>query len=150
MKYKPYSKELDTIAYFASIISFICLLVYVYAVYRYDFKLNSIIPPCSFHSATGFFCPGCGGTRAFMYMLSCNFIKSLLYHPIVLYVTVPGTLFFVSQSIYRIRRLFTRNTCESSPEKYCYHVMSIHPLYIYTGCALLVLHWIIKNVMLFI
>lgn len=148
MKYNPYSKELDTLAYIVAIIAFIGLFVYIYISHCYGITMTDIIPPCHFHAVTGFYCPGCGGTRSVMHMLSGNFVKSLYYHPIVLYVTIPGIVFFISQSIYRIRRFFTRNSCKSSPEKYCYHVISIHPVYIYIGCALIILQWIIKNAIL--
>ena len=39
---------------------------------------------CLFHLVTGFYCPGCGGTRAVKAMLTGHFLKSLCYHPAVL------------------------------------------------------------------
>ena len=61
--------------------------------------------PCFFHAITGYYCPGCGGTRSFEYMISGDFFKSLYYHPIVLYITIPGIFFMLSQTIHRIRRI---------------------------------------------
>ncbi len=41
--------------------------------------------PCVFHSVTGFYCPGCGGTRAVAVLLEGNVFASVCYHPIVAY-----------------------------------------------------------------
>ncbi len=50
--------------------------------------------PCVFHEMTGFYCPGCGGTRAFRAMLSGDFRKSLWYHPFILYGSVVGGVYY--------------------------------------------------------
>lgn len=42
--------------------------------------------PCLFRSLTGLYCPGCGGTRAFWYLLHGQIGKSLYYHPLVPYM----------------------------------------------------------------
>ena len=42
-------------------------------------------PPCLFHLATGYYCPGCGGTRAITALLHGQILNSVLYHPVVLY-----------------------------------------------------------------
>ena len=42
--------------------------------------------PCIFHLVTGYYCPGCGGTRSVIALLHGHFIRSFIYHPIVLYV----------------------------------------------------------------
>ena len=52
-----------------------------------DFIL-SLMPPCILHHFTGLYCPGCGGTRAFVALINGHFLKSLYYHPVVLYVAV--------------------------------------------------------------
>lgn len=41
--------------------------------------------PCLFHLATGYYCPGCGGTRAIAALLHGQLFRSFLYHPVVLY-----------------------------------------------------------------
>ena len=41
--------------------------------------------PCLFHLATGYYCPGCGGTRAITALLHGQLFRSFLYHPVVLY-----------------------------------------------------------------
>lgn len=42
-------------------------------------------PPCLFHLTTGYYCPGCGGTRAITALLRGRLLSSFLYHPVVLY-----------------------------------------------------------------
>ncbi len=49
------------------------------------------LPGCLFHALTGFYCPGCGGTRAVRYLLSGQLLKSLYCHPAVL----PGALLYL-------------------------------------------------------
>lgn len=39
------------------------------------------IPPCLFHRLTGFFCPGCGMTRAIHAALHGRFVEALRYNP---------------------------------------------------------------------
>ena len=41
--------------------------------------------PCLFHLVTGLYCPGCGGTRAALFLLQGQWRESLFYNPIVLY-----------------------------------------------------------------
>lgn len=42
--------------------------------------------PCIFHLLTGWYCPGCGGTRAVKYLLQGKLLLSFQYHPLVLYM----------------------------------------------------------------
>lgn len=42
--------------------------------------------PCLFHLLTGFYCPGCGGTRAVQLLLRGEIGKSFQYHPFVPYL----------------------------------------------------------------
>lgn len=47
--------------------------------------------PCLFHMLTGWYCPGCGGTRALFFLLTGHPLLSFLFHPLVLY-TVCGLI----------------------------------------------------------
>ncbi len=40
---------------------------------------------CIFHLLTGYYCPGCGGTRAVRFLITGHPILSFIYHPLVLY-----------------------------------------------------------------
>lgn len=48
--------------------------------------------PCLFRFFTGLYCPGCGGTRAVKALLSGEIVKSLYFHPLVLYVAAAGAV----------------------------------------------------------
>lgn len=61
--------------------------------------LERFYMPCIFHSFTGWYCPGCGGTRAVMSLLKGAPILSFLYHPFVLYTVVIYVWFMISHTI---------------------------------------------------
>lgn len=42
---------------------------------------------CAFKIVTGFDCPGCGGTRAFWYLLHANLPESARHHAVALFAT---------------------------------------------------------------
>lgn len=60
------------------------------------------IPPCLFHTLTGYDCPGCGGTRAVAALLQGRFLQSFFYHPIVPYTAAIVGWFFFSQTVERL------------------------------------------------
>jgi len=45
-----------------------------------------MIPSCPFHAGTGFYCPGCGSTRATHFFITGHPLTSLRYNPLVLLV----------------------------------------------------------------
>ena len=53
--------------------------------------------PCLFHTFTGLYCPGCGGTRAVSALLHGHVLQSFYYHPLVPYAAfaVPAFLLYV-------------------------------------------------------
>lgn len=55
--------------------------------------------PCLFRTLTGYYCPGCGGTRACIAFLHGHFLRSLFYHPVVPYTAVVYLIFMISHSI---------------------------------------------------
>lgn len=60
--------------------------------------------PCMFYTVLGIYCPGCGGTRATLYLLKGDLIKSFLYHPIVVYGAGIYLWFMISHTIQRLSR----------------------------------------------
>ncbi len=69
-----------------------------------DFSLVRHIPPCALHSMTGYYCPGCGGTRAVLSLIKGNLLTSIFYHPFVIYAFAIGGWFMISQTIERISK----------------------------------------------
>lgn len=59
------------------------------------------LPPCWFHFISGYYCPGCGGTRAVRVLLHGHVLKALWFHPLVPYAAAVYLLFMITQSIER-------------------------------------------------
>lgn len=60
--------------------------------------------PCILHSFTGYYCPGCGGTRAVYALLHMQLIKAFCYHPLVPYGAAVYLWFMISQTVERLSR----------------------------------------------
>lgn len=43
---------------------------------------------CGLHRITGYYCPGCGGQRAFVLLLQGHPLLSLIYNPAVIYILI--------------------------------------------------------------
>lgn len=54
---------------------------------------------CAIYEITGWYCPGCGGTRAINYLLHGNIIKSFIYHPIVVSSIIMYLIYMISHTI---------------------------------------------------
>ncbi|MCM1309245.1 MAG: DUF2752 domain-containing protein [Butyrivibrio sp.] len=101
-------------------------------------KHAGLIPGfCVFRALTGIYCPGCGGTRAFRLLFRGNIAKSFVYHPLVVYGTLLGAVFYISQTL----RLISRGKIRGL------HITAAYPI---AGGALLLLNWIVKNMLLLI
>lgn len=66
--------------------------VYVAAI---DPSGRSIVPPCPFHALTGWWCPGCGMTRATHHLLHGDLIGALRYNALLPFVLTLITLAWV-------------------------------------------------------
>lgn len=66
------------------------------------FDLFGLVRPCVLHAVTGYYCPGCGGTRAVRALLAGHPGASFAFHPIVLCGAALGVWFMVSQTIERV------------------------------------------------
>lgn len=99
----------------------------------FDIKLASLMPPCLFHHFTGLYCFGCGGTRAVFALVRGDILKSLFYHPIVVYTAVVGGWFMISQTIERV----SRGKIQIA--------MHFRLIYLWIGVGLAVLNFLWKN-----
>ena len=95
------SKEETALFYIGWALVFVSgILVLMYQIMPLPFKM--IMPPCIFHSVTGLYCPGCGGTRAVLALMQGRLLCALIYHPFVPYSFLIGGWFMVSQTIQRL------------------------------------------------
>lgn len=61
---------------------------------------NSILPKCIFLKFTGFYCPGCGATRATYYLSHGNILKAFSYNQLyVLFLPFMGYLYILNLGI---------------------------------------------------
>lgn len=109
------------------------LLVYILLQQLAGGTLTRWLPPCIFHEVTGFYCPGCGGTRAFHALLRGQLGQSLLFHPVVLYGGCLYLWFMIS------------NTLEYASGGRWQISMPYRRWYLPVGLGLLAFHFISKN-----
>lgn len=57
--------------------------------------------PCFIYSLTGWYCPGCGGTRAVKALLCGRLFDSIYYHPAVPYLAI-WTIIFCAGKVFTI------------------------------------------------
>lgn len=93
------------------------------------------IPPCLFHLITGYYCPGCGGTRAVRALLHGHILQSLHYHPIVPYGAAVYLYFMVTQTIERISRRRIQIG------------MRYHDCFLWTAVVIILMNFLIKNML---
>lgn len=91
------------------------------------------MPPCVFHRLTGYYCPGCGGTRSLKALLSGNLLVCAVDFPMIFYAAVVFAWFMISQTIERISR----------------HRIAIGMKYrhawIYASLVIVIIHFVVKN-----
>lgn len=105
------------------------------------FKITGADPgrfllPCLFHEITGLYCPGCGGTRAFVKLMQGDIHASLHYHPIVLYGSVLYVWYMITNTIQYLSRGKIRIA------------MKYRSFYVWVGVGILALDTIWKNLCL--
>ncbi len=72
------------------------------AVFLYPMLRRVRLPPCWFHLISGYYCPGCGGTRAVRALLHGRLLQSAWYHPFVPYAAFLYLYFMITQSVQRL------------------------------------------------
>lgn len=130
------SDEEEALLYKVAVISFPFIIFGVYAI------INWIIPntrqsECAFWYFWGIYCPGCGGTRAVIALFEGKILKSLWYHPLVVYSATIYLMYIISHSLNRIG---------------VYRIKGIRFRigFLYGAVAILVLNCIVKNMLKFI
>lgn len=127
----------DLSFYIAGWLLIILFVLFMAAVYFMPWDLLEYLPPCSIHLVTGYYCPGCGGTRAVLALLHGNILTSFFYHPFVPYAAVFGGWFMISQTIERLSK---------GKVKIAMHYRNI---YLWIALFLIVGHTTVKNLIYF-
>lgn len=115
----------------------VCLLFaapLIIITYRYlRARLPFLAMPCLLRTFTGYYCPGCGGTRAVYALLHLQLWRSFCYHPLVPYGAAVYLWFMISHTI----------------EKLSHHRLRIgmkwNPAWLWTALVILGLNVLIKD-----
>ena len=141
--------ELDVYFYFTGWICIGAMLSISGMVYILGEKILDLIPNCFFHAVTGYYCPGCGGTRAFLSMLEGKFITSFVYHPLVMYAVCIYVIFMVSHTIERLERCYYRRKAVVK-EKPFITGLKFRSWYLYGAVAIIFINVTLKNILIHI
>jgi len=90
---------------------------------------------CQMLRVFGIYCPGCGGTRAIRYLMRGEIIKSIYYHPVVIY----GVVMYLSFMFSRMAEYISKGKIKG---------MKWRNIYIYIALFIIVINFIVKNIAL--
>ena len=91
--------------------------------------------PCIFWELTGYYCPGCGGTRACAALFRGEIVRSFLGHPVVVYTAVVFAWYMISHTI----EYLTRGRLAVG--------MRYRDLYLYLAAAIILIQWVVRNLL---
>lgn len=91
---------------------------------------------CVVYKLFGVYCPGCGGTRAVIALLHGELLKSLWYHPFVMYTMVMYVLFMLSHTLEKLHVPLIKG-------------MLFEPWIMYGMLVMIGLNFVMKNVFKF-
>ncbi len=134
---REYKKE-ETALFFTGW-ALVFLAAILYLLYRLlPLPYEKLMIPCIFYSATGLYCPGCGGTRAVSALLHGKFLTSFICHPLVVCTAIMGGWFLLSQSIERLSRHRIKIG------------MKYRDFYIWAALGIVIINFIVKNILLLV
>lgn len=91
--------------------------------------------PCIIFEYLGVYCPGCGGTRAVIHLLHGRLLKSVWYHPLVMYGVVLYVWFMLSHTLHKLHIIKSG--------------MKFKEGYLYGALVVLGLNFVLKNILKF-
>lgn len=130
-------KKIDTVFYVAGCCLIVIIAIYYIVSTRLGRGFLHFSYPCMLHKLTGYYCPGCGGTRAFFYLMHGKIVASFHAHPIVPYTAILGGWFMISQTLQRI----SRNKLHIG--------MHFRVLYLWIALAIILINCLVKNLALY-
>ena len=135
--------EIDRIFYMLGKVALAVVLAAVLLYFCTGISVLRIYNPCLFYQLTGYYCPGCGGTRSLRAILEGDLIFALYAYPPIPYAIVTYTIFMVRCFV---RKHFASKQSLPGEEngKTDHRRDEIVLPYIYVGVALVILQWIAK------
>ena len=109
-------------------------LVIVYVRY-FHIELYSA-SECYMYRMMGYYCPGCGGTRAVQALVHVELLRSLRCHPAVLPGVVMSIVFWIDMTCEKIVRPNIKR-------------FKLRRIYFYVVLGIVMIQWIVKNVLLY-
>ena len=108
------------------------------AILLYTYLAPEFAPAkCRFLELTGFYCPGCGCTRAVRSFFHGHFISSFLFNPIVGYCMIMYILYMGSHILELLHVPHIKG-------------MKFRYWYVYAGIWIILGNWVIKNIVMFV
>ena len=111
--------------------------IFVVIVNIFNLEASDIFKPCIFHKITGLYCPGCGMTRATIFLAKGNFWASIYHNPTILYVAIVSIWFILSYIV----KSFDKK------QKYNRFYFCYSDIYIWIGLILLLGTFVIRNIL---
>ncbi len=108
---------------------------------------------CVIYRFTGFYCPGCGGTRAIEELLRGNLIASFLYHPLAAYGILLYLAFMLSHTAARLaasierRRKRKGGAVPLEDGAVRFHGLKWRTWYVTAAVVLLIANFAVKNIL---
>ena len=136
--FTPFPDQLQKDLYFSALAA-VCLGAALLAFFQIaDIKPENIFPVCSMYHLTGYYCPGCGGTRAVRALFRGDLATSFCYHPFVLYA------FFMFAGF-----------LSTSTLPYVFHrkmpfQLKLRPVHFYLAAVLVLGNWAVKNLLIYL
>lgn len=94
---------------------------------------NETLPACYILEYLGFYCPGCGGSRAVKALLDGKFLLSLYYHPVVIYTAAIYLVFMASQTLHIISHGKVKG-------------IRFHYWFLYGALVIIIINFLVKNI----
>lgn len=94
------SKIFKVLLLFLPFFSVLILIIFK----NFFINLKNILSPCLFREITGFYCPGCGNTRAVLALFNGDFLSSLRYNIAPLTIIILLILVYIEQ----VAKLFNK------------------------------------------
>lgn len=96
---------------------------------------------CPLRLAHGMYCPACGGTRAFLYLLHGQLLHSLYYHPVIA-VTLAEFLVFYGSNLLHYGSIYLR---KKGKQGGCISGARFHMWYLWLPVLVTAVNFIVKN-----